>query len=263
MERHPVAAGTFYYANPDVLRKSVSELFTGAEKGSCVGVVSPHAGYVYSGRCAAQAISALKKAETFVLLGPNHTLMGPEFSVMGRGAWETPLGRVEIDEEMARRLKRNRVLEEDTFAHEHEHSIEVQLPLMQHTLGSFRIVPISIANTSYSGAFLERCVSLGKALAAEGVPIVASSDFSHYMPAEKAKKQDMEAIEAILRLDVGGFFDILRKNDASVCGFGPIAVLMSAMKESERKGKLIAYTSSGEATGDFKSVVAYAAIGFG
>ncbi len=260
--REPVVSGTFYEMRPDALQRDLDQLFYGTKRGTCSGVVSPHAGYVYSGRCAARAIASLEPAKTFIILGPNHNLCGPEFSVMGHGFWETPLGRVEIAEYLAHQLKRNRLLVEDSFAHEREHSIEVQLPLMQHVFGSFRFVPISISNTSYSDTFLGSCLSLGRTLAAAGVPIIASSDFSHYVPLEKAKHDDMEAIRCIESLDAAGLFAVLKRNNASVCGFGPIAVLISAMKELRKKGKLIAYTSSGDATKDYKSVVAYAAIGF-
>jgi AmmeMemoRadiSam system protein B len=261
--REPVVAGMFYYADPGMLRESLKELFAGTKKGQCTGVVSPHAGYIYSGRTAAEAISSLRPAKTFVLLGPNHSLIGPEFSIMSRGSWRTPLGECRINGELARRLKKNKILEEDTFAHEQEHSIEVQLPFLQYRFREFDFVPISVSNTSRSDAFLESCRGMGETIARQpDVSIIASSDFSHYVPWETAKKQDMEAIRCIEDLDMEGFFEALQKNDASVCGFGPIAVLMSAMKQSGKKGRLITYTSSGEATKDYSSVVAYAAIGF-
>lgn len=263
--RNPVVAGMFYYADPDNLRNNLEELFSDVKPGQeYTGVVSPHAGYVYSGKAAAQAISSLKHAKTFIILGPNHTLIGPEFSITGRGSWKTPLGECKINEELAKQLKRNKLLEEDTLAHEQEHSIEVQLPFLQHKFKDFQFVPISIANTSYSETFLKHCESIGETIAQfSDAAIIASSDFSHYVPFDAAKKQDMEAIECIKELDTKGFFQTLQKNDASICGFGPIAILMSAMKKLGKKGKLIAYTSSGEATKDYESVVAYAAIGFG
>ena len=262
--REPVVAGMFYYADPDNLRENLNELFSGLEqKEKYNSVISPHAGYTYSGKTAAKAISSLKPAETFIILGPNHTLIGPEFSIMGRGSWKTPLGETKINEDISRRLKRNRLLEEDSLAHEQEHSIEVQLPFLQYRFPDFKIVPISIANTSYSSVFLSHCRSIGASIAElDNVSIIASSDFSHYIPWEEAKKKDGEAIKCIETLDVKGFFETLQKNDASICGFGPIAVVMSAMKKLGKKGRLIAYTSSGEATHDTGSVVAYAAIGF-
>ncbi len=265
--RNPVVAGMFYYADSDILREHLDELFSSARTiDNCVGVISPHAGYEYSGRTAAKAISSLKQAETFVILGPNHTLMGPEFSIMGYGVWKTPLGECKINEDIAKLLKRNKILEEDTLAHEQEHSIEVQLPFLQYRFKNFKFVPISVANTTYSDTFLEHCESVGETIAEiskeHDISIIASSDFSHYIPFETAKKHDMEAIECIEKLDVKGFFRTLQKNNASVCGFGPIAILMSAMKKLGKKGKLIEYTSSGEATHDYNSVVAYAAIGF-
>ena len=264
--REPAAAGMFYSADSEILRENIKELFSNAKMNNdCVGVVSPHAGYTYSGKTAAKAISSLKPAETFIIIGPNHTLMGPEFSIMGHGSWKTPLGEVRINEELAHQLKRNKILEEDSFGHEQEHSIEVQLPFLQYMFkDQFQFIPISVANTSYSETFLEHCKSVGETIAehSDNVSIIASSDFSHYIPLKTAKRYDMEAIECIENLESEEFFHTLKKHNASVCGFGPIAILMTSMKKIEKKGKLIAYTSSGEATHDYDSVVAYAAIGF-
>ena len=261
--RQPAVAGMFYPADPETLREQLKELFSGLEEqGKYNSVISPHAGYIYSGRAAAQAISGLKPSKTFIILGPNHTLIGPTFSIMTSGSWVTPLGNCSINEEVAKQLKENELLQEDTLAHEHEHSIEVQLPLLQHRFKEFDFVPISVGNSGFSETFLENCKSIGEAIADIGVPVIASSDFSHYIPFEEAKKLDMEAIKDIENLDLEGFFETLKRNNASICGFGPIAIVMSAMKKQNGKGKLIAYTSSGEETKDYDSVVAYAAIGF-
>jgi AmmeMemoRadiSam system protein B len=261
--RDPAVAGSFYHADPETLKDDVKELFADIKTDDYFSVISPHAGYMYSGRTAAKAISSLRPAETFVIIGPNHSLMGPEFSIMGHGSWKTPLGEVKINEELAQQLKRNKILEDDGLAHEQEHSIEVQLPLLQYRFDKFDFIPISVANTSYSETFLEHCISVGETIAQfPEVSIIASSDFSHYVPLKTAKRYDMEAIKYVEEMNIEGFFDTLRKHNASVCGFGPIAILMSIMKKSGKKGKLIAYTSSGETTQDYNSVVAYAAIGF-
>jgi len=266
MIRKPVVAGMFYPLHTENLRKQLSKLFEGIEKGEFLCVVSPHAGYEYSGRTAACAINSLKPASTFIILGPNHNLMGSEFSVMGSGEWETPLGRIETDIDLAKELKKCDVLLDDEIAHMHEHSIEVQLPFLQYLFKNFKFVPISISNVGYSEDFLKRCEALGKHIAktikGKKIGVVASSDFSHYLPKKTAKEKDDKAIERIINLDPIGLFKTLEKIDASVCGYGPITILMYTAKELGLKAKLINHTDSGDTTGDNSAVVSYYAIGF-
>jgi len=267
--RRPIVSGTFYPSEKNKLSSQLSGLFSQANaKEKYRIVVSPHAGYVYSGLGAAYAIGSLRPAKTFIVLGPNHTGMGQEFSIMAEGAWRTPLGDLEIDSAAALRLKKSGGLEEDDWAHASEHSIEVQLPFLQHRFGSPKIVPICIMNSGYSEGFLARCEALGDFIGMmmkenQHVGLVASSDFSHYVHAMSAKRVDMEYIEKIKVLDGHGFFLSLKKNRASVCGYGPIAVAIAAAKSlGLSSGELISYTNSGDVTKDFSSVVSYAAIGF-
>lgn len=266
MIRRPVVAGMFYPLHRDNINEQLSNLFKGIERNGFVCVVSPHAGYEYSGKTAAYAINSLKPSKSFIVLGPNHNMMGSEFSIMGSGEWETPLGKVSIDSELAKEIKKCEVIREDEFAHMQEHSIEVQLPFLQYRFKGFRFVPISISNIGYSEDFLKRCESLGKHIAKtikrKEVNVIASSDFSHYLPKEVAKEKDKKAIEKIQELDPEGFFRILEEIDASVCGYGPIAVLIYIAKELGLKAKVINHTDSGESTGDTSSVVSYYAIGF-
>ena len=267
MKRKPVVAGMFYPFSKDSLERTLSKLFEDTKASDFVCMVSPHAGYEYSGKTAAHAINSLRPAKSFVILGPNHNVTGSEFSVMESGEWETPIGRIEIDHELAKELKECETLREDELAHTHEHSIEVQLPFLQHRFKDFRFVPISIANMDYSNDFLKRCETLGKHIAktikGKEVNVIASSDFSHYLPAEVAKGKDEKAIGNIQKLDPQGFFRTLAEIDASVCGYGPIAVLMYVAKSLGLKtAKIINHTNSGDSTGDFSSVVSYYAIGF-
>lgn len=267
--RRPAVSGAFYERDRVLLSESLKELFSKAKKGGSRRIViSPHAGYIYSGRTAASAISSLKKAGKFIVLGPNHTGLGAPFSIMARGSWETPLGKCPVDGGMARKLKSScPFLEADEFAHMTEHSIEVQLPFMQHRFGKFRMIPICIMNTEYSRTFGRKCEMLGEAIAGimkDGdVSVVASSDFSHYVRQEVADMKDEAAIERIMSLDIPGFFRELEDMDASVCGFGPIAVVMAAARKLGMKAGIIDRSSSGDSTGDYGSVVAYYAIGFG
>jgi AmmeMemoRadiSam system protein B len=267
MHRKPAVSGMFYPSGKKALEKMLSGLFAGVKGDGFRCVVSPHAGYQYSGRTAAYAMGSLAPAKTFVILGPNHNSFGHEFSVMSSGEWETPLGRARIDTGLASQLKKCGILEDDALAHAHEHSIEVQLPFLQYRLGDFMFVPVSITNIEYSDDFLGKCALLGKHIAKtigrRPAGIIASSDFSHYLPAEIADKKDSQAIEKIAKLDASGFFRALEESDASVCGYGPVAVAMSAAKAMGMKGaKVLNHTNSGDATGDYSSVVSYYAIGF-
>jgi len=267
-EREPVVAGMFYNLEPRHLAMQVGELFSSVKPGKTFKmVVSPHAGYPYSGKTAAHAVAAMQRTGNYIILGPNHTGLGPRFSVMGSGSWRTPLGDCRIDNGLADKLKGCGCLTEDSLAHSQEHSIEVQLPFLQYKFKSFGFVPVCIANLGYSDDFLEKCVTLGKTVAGivktGDAGVIASSDFSHYLPLEIANKKDGAALEQILKLDLPGFFQTLEEEDASVCGFGPIAVAMAAARELGMHPELIHKSSSGDETGDYGSVVTYYAIGFG
>ena len=266
--RNPAVSGMFYPSDRGKLSSQISSLFSqaGAQEKYRI-VVSPHAGYVYSGLGAACAIGSLKTAKTFIILGPNHTGMGQEFSLMSHGVWRTPLGEAEVDQALAGELRKSGFLEEDDWAHASEHSIEVQLPFLQHRFGSFSFVPLCIMNEDYSQDFLDKCEKLGELIGLlmkeKDIGLIASSDFSHYVPALSAKKYDMQAIERITGLDTKGLFNTLKKNRATVCGYGPIAAAMAAARALGLKsGELIRYMNSGDVTKDYSSVVAYAAIGF-
>ena len=270
-ERKAVVAGMFYNRNPHQLQKEIEQLFSGvkprkAGKGFRM-VVSPHAGYLYSGRTAAHAIGSLEEAKSYIVLGPNHSGFGPTFSVMSSGSWSTPLGSCRIDPGLAEKVKKCNMLTEDRDAHSHEHSIEVQLPFLQCRFKDFSFVPICIMNFGHSDDFLKDCMELGKAVArivkVGDVGVVASSDFSHYLPLEVADKKDGAAMSRILKLDLPGFFRTLKEENASICGFGPIAVAMAAAKELGLRPELINKSSSGDETKDYGSVVTYYAIGFG
>jgi MEMO1 family protein len=265
--REPAVARMFYEGKREELERHLNALFKNMKQGRERAVISPHAGYIYSGRTAAHAIAALGKAERFIILGPNHTGLGPEFSTMTIGSWRTPLGKVQIDKKLAESLMDCGFLQEDDMAHAREHSIEVQLPFLQHRFPRFSFVPICIQNTSYSEEFMGKCEALGHLVAREmkksHAGLIASSDFSHYLQKKIADEKDLAAIRAILALDVKAFFSELSGRDASVCGFGPIAVAMYVAKELGMRPRLLHKSSSGDQTGDDRSVVTYYAVGFG
>jgi AmmeMemoRadiSam system protein B len=279
MLRHPAVAGQFYKGSPDALRKQVREfIVSGAEKIKALGIVSPHAGLVYSGPVAGAVYSRLELPDTFVLIGPNHTGLGAPVSLMARGQWETPLGLVEIDEALAAAiLSKSTLIHEDSLAHLREHSLEVQLPFIQHFKTEFKIVPIQMLDTR-----LETCKEVGRAIGDaiadfrsriaeqnsefqtsnyEQPLIVASSDMSHYERAGVAKEKDFKAIQRILGLDPEGLYRVVRDYGITMCGFGPaVAMLIACKLLGASKAELIKYTNSGEVSGDYEQVVGYAGI---
>jgi len=266
MPRQPAVAGYFYQASPSALKNQVERfLVPGAKKIKALGILSPHAGLIYSGSVAGAVYSSIELPGTFILIGPNHTGLGEPVSLMAKGEWETPLGTVRIDEELAAAiLSRSRLVREDTLAHLKEHSLEVQLPFIQYLKKEFTIVPIQMMDTR-----LETCLALGNAVAEAvreqakktGVLIVASSDMSHYISAEAAKKKDHKAIQRILDLDAQGLYYTVRDEDITMCGYGPAVAMLTACKAlGAKKAELIKYTNSGEVSGDYDQVVGYAGI---
>jgi AmmeMemoRadiSam system protein B len=242
-----------------------------AEKIKALGIVSPHAGLIYSGSVAGAVYSRIELPETFVLIGPNHTGLGAPVSLMASGNWETPLGAVRINEDLAAVVLSNfHRIQDDTMAHIREHSLEVQLPFIQYLKKEFTIVPIQMLDTR-----LETCIEVGNAIAraivefgvrsaeykAGGTLIVASSDMSHYVSAETAKKKDHAAIKRILELDAQGLYYTVRDESISMCGFGPAVAMLTACKVlGATKAELVKYTNSGDVSGDYDQVVGYAGI---
>lgn len=272
--RKPVVAGTFYHSEPEALKKQISECFTHnlgpktIKKQEFLAAIVPHAGYMYSGPIAAWIYSRIEKAN-YIIIGPNHTGLGVQFSLMKSGLWKTPLGEVVIHENVAEKiLKESEILEQDVLAHQHEHSIEVQLPFLQYRFGGdFKFIPITILNELADDILLENCRKIGRCIAnvvkkeKEKWILLASSDFSHYLPQKTAKKIDMSLIEDIEKLNEKKFFDKIMEKNASVCGFGAIAVALVFAKElGAKKGELLKYATSGDISGDLASVVGYASV---
>ncbi|MFC1950624.1 MEMO1 family protein [Chloroflexota bacterium] len=264
MIRNPVVAGQFYPEPPDQLRALIKGMVDeAAVKEDVIGLVSPHAGYIYSGLVAGAVISRIKFKDTFIIIGPNHTGMGKPLSIMTQGTWKTPLGEVEIDSELANQiLAMSSHLEEDKVAHKYEHSIEVQLPFLQYFKKDIKFVPIILAYFDLAtykeiGKDLTRAV---KELNKE-VVIIASSDMTHYEPQESAQEKDNKAIEAILDLNEDELLKRVDELNISMCGYAPVVSLISAAKELEATGtELVKYQTSGDTTGDYSAVVGYAGI---
>ena len=221
----------------------------------------PHAGYVYSGGVAGAAFAKIELPQRFIILCPNHTGRGAPLSITSRGSWQTPLGPVPIDEELAETLKRHfPLLHEDAEAHRTEHAIEVELPFLQALRPEFSFVPIALG----VGQF--RVLSdLGEAIAAavqqERVLIIASSDMNHYESDSITWVKDHQAIERILALDAAGLHEVVMRERISMCGFGPaIAMLTAAKRLGATTAELIKYATSGDVSGDRDMVVGYAGI---
>ncbi len=264
MIRNPVVAGQFYPESADQLKAMMAGLVDEkAAKEEVIGLVSPHAGYIYSGPVAGAVISRIKFKDTFVIIGPNHTGSGKPLSIMTQGVWKTPLGEVEIDSELGKQiLAISSLLEEDYRAHQYEHSIEVQLPFLQYFKPDIKLVPIILAHGT-AAVYKEIGLEIARAIKdlKREVIIIASSDMTHYEPQESAQRKDSQAIEAMLDLNED---ELLRRVDdlnISMCGYAPVVSLISAAKELGAKGaELVRYQTSGDTTGDYSSVVGYAGI---
>ncbi len=260
--RDPAVSGQFYPRSKNDLNRQISRCFEGVpqvEK-EVLGAVVPHAGYIYSGNTAAYVYSALPRADTFVLLGPNHTGYGSPVAV-SRETWRTPLGEAKSDLEFIRALP-GKIIDLDESAHRYEHSIEVQLPFLQHRFGDFNVVPICMGMQDEETALdVGNEISEAVNKTNKKTVIIASSDFTHYRPDKVARENDAYFINAILDLDIPGFYRRLFERDASVCGYGPIAAMMAAVKNmGARKATLLKYSTSGDTTGDLSAVVGYAGI---
>jgi AmmeMemoRadiSam system protein B len=264
--RRPAVAGTFYPADPAALRDVIDDMTEGRKPPSAPlarAILVPHAGYIYSGRIAAQTFLATHLPERIVILGPNHTGEGQSIAIMTKGTWTTPLGEAAIDAPLAAAILEGcDAARADATAHRKEHSLEVQVPFLQHLAPGFRFVPICVGTQR-----LPALLDLGRAVAAAAqkaggdVLLVLSSDMSHYVPAAFAERQDRMAIDRILEIDPGGLHEVVEREDISMCGFAPaVAGLEAARRLGAGSSRLVAYGHSGERTGDHSSVVTYAGV---
>ncbi len=264
MIRKPAQAGRFYMKDPEALREQVGKYVqSDVEKEDVLGIVVPHAGYFYSGKVAGAVYSRINLPDTIIIIGPNHTGIGAEISIMAEGEWEMPNGRVKIDSSLAKELlfQAGDLAQEDEQAHLHEHSLEVQLPFIQYFKKDFGIVPICMRDHRVA-----TCKKLGKAIAKvikSKLPclIVASTDMTHYESQKDAERKDRLAIDKILRLDPENLLKTVMENDISMCGPGPTATMIFACKElGAKKSELVLYNTSAEASGDYSAVVGYSGV---
>jgi AmmeMemoRadiSam system protein B len=262
MKRKPAVAGQFYPSSSLELSEHVEGYVeTGIEKERVTGVVSPHAGLMYSGKVAGAVFSRIQFPETFILIGPNHTGLGSPVAIMSSGVWQVPTGEVAIDEKIAGELKaRSDIFEENSLAHTMEHSLEVQLPFIVYFSSDVRIVPIAMMTDS-----LEDCRLVGETIADVinetdyPVTIAASSDMSHYLSDAAARSKDKMAIDRIVGMDPEGLYKTVRREGITMCGVIPVtAMLFAAKKLGAVEAGLVKYMTSGEISGDNDYVVGYA-----
>ena len=264
--REPAVAGYFYPDKKDRLEKELSEFLPAKKlKIRATAVVVPHAGYMYSGGVAGEVYASVELPDTFIILCPNHTGYGSDFDLWSEGEWSTPLGTVQVDEELCKQLMQNfpRAVKDGT-AHLREHSLEVQLPFLQYLKGEFSFVPLCIRQWDYS--YLE---DLGHALskivsnAGRDVLIIASSDMTHYESQESAQQKDRLAIQEMEKVDARGLYETVHENKISMCGYLPATATMIAAKDlGATSGRLLKYATSGDVTHDYSSVVGYAGLIF-
>jgi MEMO1 family protein len=278
--RRPTVASQFYEGDAEALRAQITSCFLhtlGPKKlpevnfhiqpRNIVGLICPHAGYIYSGPVAASAFYELArdgKPDTIVLLGPNHTGYGSALALMREGIWRTPFGDIEVDSSLADAiLHETSLVDVDELAHRYEHSIEVQLPFLQFLYGNaFKIVPVCFQLQDYDSA-VEVGRALVEALDATNTVVIASSDMTHYEPAKDASAKDHAALKAITAMDAKGFYEIVETQNITACGYAPITSLITyAQGVNTKESKLLSYHNSGDITGDHSSVVGYAAVSF-
>lgn len=273
--RYPAVEGSFYPSGEEQLRKEVERAFSkGAglpelgDKKNLIAVVSPHAGYVYSGWVASYAYNEIaenySQPPTFVILGPNHTGKGSGVAI-SREDWETPLGVVENDKEIGKLIQKNsRIVDFDEMAHQSEHSVEVQLPFLQFIYKNFKFLPICIGLGDYETAeSIAHAILKASQEMKRDIFVIASSDFTHFEDAQSARKKDELALEAVKKLDAKLFLNEVEDNNISICGFAPImvAIIYSKLKGG-KEARVLKYANSGDVTKDYGEVVAYCSVAF-
>lgn len=274
--RNPAAAGSFYPSSREALKDQIIRCFTSkigpgkppklnpSGKRDIIALISPHAGYPYSGPVAAHGFYSLAedgKPDIIILLGPNHTGIGSGVSLMSSGTWRTPLGDVKIDSSLSEEiLRRSLIIDRDESAHLLEHSLEVQIPFLQFVLGEFKIVPICMMMQD-----IHTSMEVGNAIAESvkdrNVLIIASTDLTHYEPQKSAEKKDKAVIDAILSLNEKKLEKVIYERSISMCGPGPVLAAIRASKLlGAKRAELLKYATSGDVTGDYSAVVGYSSI---
>ncbi len=263
MDREPFVAGQFYPGSAAALDEKLSGYLQGEQAGvRTLLAMVPHAGYPFSGSVAGKGLARSNLAERIILLGPNHTGRGQRIAVWRDGRWILPGSEVPVDEDTASAIGKLPGYSFDYQAHLSEHSLEVVLPFLARAVPGCRIVPIAVAEPDpqvlmQAGEDLARTV---KDLALD-VSLGVSTDMSHFVPQEHAKRLDHMAIERILDLDPLGLHQVVRQNRISMCGVMPMTLGLACARELGAKStEFIDYATSGDAIGDYSQVVGYAGV---
>jgi hypothetical protein len=267
--RAPAVAGMFYERSPAALRKNIDEMLNRVQlpkiEGTVRAVVSPHAGYVYSGFTAAHAFKLLegRKYDCVIAVGPSHREYFDGISIYSGDAYETPLGKVPINHEVRSELLRGeKNIVASVAGHRAEHSLEVQLPFLQRVLEEFSVVPI-IMGDQRRQLCEQLSVALARVMANKNVLLVASSDLSHFHAYDEAVLLDKRVIQEVEHFNSDVFIDELEKKSFEACGGGPIAVAMkTAQQLGANRVEVLHYCNSGDITGDKSGVVGYLAAAF-
>ena len=279
MIRQPAVSGRFYPSNPKELRQLMDQCEAspiGVQErqipfeGQLLGLIIPHAGFIFSGPVATWAMRRLA-GETplpkrLLLLGPKHTPYGARASISAASAWRTPLGDVPVDQELRKALMDTGEFENENDAHAGEHSLEVQLPFLQKLYGdqAFSVLPVALQWSEFSD-----CHRWGKAISTvlvdarfHGMPIIISSDFSHDTPRDRAYLIDNQALDTIETLDAEAFFNLVRDEDRSICGVIPITTFLCSIKgRSGVRMRRLTYATSMDVM-PHPAGVGYAAVAF-
>ena len=263
MLRQPAVADRFYDGDPTKLQQALNGLIPeNSDKISAKAVLSPHAGYVYSGGVAGETFARISIPETVILLGPNHHGQGMPLAV-GTQDWEMPLGRVPLANDLAQDLISSSTLfTADDTPHLYEHSLEVQVPFLQYFQKNLQILPVVVSRLS-----LQQChqaaTELAQAIRHANRPtlLVASTDMTHYLSRQQASEQDQLALDHILNLDAAGLYDTVLSQQISMCGIIPTTItLLAATELGAEQAELVRYTDSGEVSGNTEQVVGYAGV---
>lgn len=262
MLRKPAVAGYFYPSNPKELLAEIQDYMPLSGNINALGAICPHAGYVYSGHVAGAVYSKIKPKNIYILLGPNHTGYGSDVSVMNEGQWEIPLGKFEIHQDLANRIiDKVSIAQKDIQAHLYEHCLEVQLPFIYKLNPKAKIIPIILKMVD-----MQNCIELAKGVSSalkelnlldESI-IISSTDMSHYLPDELARKVDSLAAEKIKNFDPEGLYNTVLSHKISMCGFLPTVTMLFATKMlGAKEVQIIKYATSAEVSRDYDKVVGY------
>lgn len=271
--RPAAVAGSFYPSTASELRTLLEDCFQTSPLGphgateknrSIIAGLVPHAGAIYSGPCAAHLFSRLDTShQHIIILGVNHRGHGHRAALSPWPRWQTPLGEIDVNQHLNEVIRaRVNFLADEPNAHSQEHSIEIELPFLQYTLPDFDLVPISLSRLS-----LDECAELGGAIAAAcqaeantRTLILASSDLSHYLSPERTEELDRLALQPILALDPEGLLRVIAKENISMCGVIPTAIMLFAVNAmGAQRARLLNHCHSGDVI-PMRKVVGYAAV---